>query len=124
MNRCIPWPILMVVAMLAGVALPQETAERKEQLKKALKRFPDADANKDGTLTEKEARDYLNRNPDLKAKAKQGQAKTKRAEGPGIQPTHADVAYGPAPRNVYRMQPRSATVVMGIEPGGLTRFTF
>ena len=31
---------------------------------------------------------------------------------------------GPPPWNVYRMKPRSATVVLGIEPGGLTRFDF
>jgi hypothetical protein len=31
---------------------------------------------------------------------------------------------GPAPWNVYRIEPRSATVVLGVEPGGLTRFRF
>jgi hypothetical protein len=31
---------------------------------------------------------------------------------------------GPPPWNVYRIAPRSATVVLGVEPGGLTRFTF
>jgi hypothetical protein len=31
---------------------------------------------------------------------------------------------GPPPWDVYRIEPRSATVVLGIEPGGLTRFTF
>lgn len=31
---------------------------------------------------------------------------------------------GPPPWNVYRIEPRSATVVLGIEPGGLTRFGF
>jgi hypothetical protein len=25
---------------------------------------------------------------------------------------------------VYRIEPRSATVVLGVEPGGLTRFRF
>ena len=29
---------------------------------------------------------------------------------------------GPPPWNVYRIEPRSATVVLGAEPGGLTRF--
>jgi hypothetical protein len=28
------------------------------------------------------------------------------------------------PWNVYRIEPRSATVVLGVEPGGLTRFRF
>src|SRR3954454_22957848 len=31
---------------------------------------------------------------------------------------------GPAPWQVYRIEPRSAMVVSGIEPGGLTRFRF
>ena len=31
---------------------------------------------------------------------------------------------GPPPWNVYRIEPRSAIVVLGVEPGGLTRFTF
>jgi Pyridoxamine 5'-phosphate oxidase len=31
---------------------------------------------------------------------------------------------GPPPWNVYRIEPRSATVALGTEPGGLTRFTF
>jgi hypothetical protein len=31
---------------------------------------------------------------------------------------------GPPPWNVYRVEPHSVTVVLGIEPGGLTRFRF
>ncbi len=31
---------------------------------------------------------------------------------------------GPPPWNLYRIAPRSATVVLGVEPGGLTRFNF
>jgi len=31
---------------------------------------------------------------------------------------------GPPPWNLYRIEPRSATVVLGVEPGGLTRFRF
>jgi hypothetical protein len=31
---------------------------------------------------------------------------------------------GPPPWNVYRIEPRSVTVVLGTEPGGLTRFKF
>jgi hypothetical protein len=33
-------------------------------------------------------------------------------------------AQGPPPWNVYRIQPRSAVVVLSAEPGGLTRFRF
>lgn len=31
---------------------------------------------------------------------------------------------GPPPWRVYRIEPRTATVVLGVEPGGLTRFQF
>jgi hypothetical protein len=31
---------------------------------------------------------------------------------------------GPPPWKLYRITPRTATVVMGVEPGGLTRFRF
>ena len=31
---------------------------------------------------------------------------------------------GPPPWNVYRVKPRAVTVVLGTEPGGLTRFRF
>jgi hypothetical protein len=33
-------------------------------------------------------------------------------------------AQGPPPWNVYRIEPRSVTVVSSAEPGGLTRFRF
>lgn len=33
-------------------------------------------------------------------------------------------AQGPPPWNVYRIEPRSALVTLGVEPGGLTRFRF
>lgn len=33
-------------------------------------------------------------------------------------------AQGPPPWDVYRVEPRSATVVLAAEPGGLTRFSF
>lgn len=44
--------------------------------------------------------------------------------GSGITAPFNAPALGPPPWNVYRVDPRSATVVLGIEPGGLTRFTF
>lgn len=31
---------------------------------------------------------------------------------------------GPPPWHVFRIEPRTATVVLGVEPGGLTRFSF
>jgi len=44
--------------------------------------------------------------------------------GTGITAPFNAPAQGPPPWNVYRIEPRSATVVLGDEPGGLTRFRF
>jgi hypothetical protein len=44
--------------------------------------------------------------------------------GSGITAPFNAPSQGPPPWNVYRIEPGSATVVSGEEPGGLTRFTF
>lgn len=44
--------------------------------------------------------------------------------GSGITAPFNAPAQGPPPWDVYRIEPRSATVVLGTEPGGLTRFRF
>jgi len=44
--------------------------------------------------------------------------------GTGITAPFNAPSQGPPPWNVYRIEPRSATVVLGTEPGGLTRFRF
>jgi hypothetical protein len=44
--------------------------------------------------------------------------------GVGITAPFNAPAQGPPPWHVYRIEPTSATVVLGVEPGGLTRFTF
>lgn len=44
--------------------------------------------------------------------------------GTGITAPFNAPSQGPPPWNVYRIQPRSATVTLGVEPGGLTRFRF
>ncbi|HEX3824291.1 MAG TPA: pyridoxamine 5'-phosphate oxidase family protein [Mycobacteriales bacterium] len=46
------------------------------------------------------------------------------ASGSGITAAFNAPSQGPPPWNVYRVHPRSATVVLGVEPGGLTRFRF
>jgi hypothetical protein len=46
------------------------------------------------------------------------------AGGVGITAPFNAPAQGPLPWHVYRIDPRTATVVLGIEPGGLTRFKF
>ena len=44
--------------------------------------------------------------------------------GSGITAPFNAPAQGPPPWHVYRVEPRSATVVLGVDPGGLTRFKF
>jgi Pyridoxamine 5'-phosphate oxidase len=44
--------------------------------------------------------------------------------GSGITAPFNAPSQGPPPWDVYRIQPRSATVALGAEPGGLTRFRF
>jgi len=44
--------------------------------------------------------------------------------GSGITAPFNAPAQGPPPWNVYRVEPRSAIVALGTEPGGLTRFNF
>jgi hypothetical protein len=44
--------------------------------------------------------------------------------GTGITAPFNAPSQGPPPWKVYRIEPRSATVALGVEPGGLTRFRF
>jgi hypothetical protein len=46
------------------------------------------------------------------------------ASGSGITAPFNAPSQGPPPWNVYRIEPRSVTVVSSTEPGGLTRFRF
>jgi len=46
------------------------------------------------------------------------------ASGAGITAPFNAPSQGPPPWFVFRVEPRSATVVLGAEPGGLTRFRF
>ncbi len=67
--------------------------------------------------------------PDLLARladawAAQGWPAEPDASGTGITAPFNAPSQGPPPWNVYRVEPRSATVVLGTEPGGLTRFNF
>jgi hypothetical protein len=67
--------------------------------------------------------------PDLvaqvaKAWAEDGWPAEPDESGTGITAPFNAPSQGPPPWNVYRVTPRSATVVLGAEPGGLTRFSF
>jgi acetyl esterase len=77
----------------------EEKPKTDDRLKELLKRFPDADGNKDGVLTREEAQAYrqaIQSDRDKKkASPRKGQAEEL------LKPTHADVKYGPAERNVF-----------------------
>jgi len=76
---------LFFTAMLCGAADP--SSKNNAFLQGILKRFPQADANKDGVLTLSEAQAFQ--------KAQQ----ERQANRPKIKPTHADIVYGPHQRN-------------------------
>jgi hypothetical protein len=59
-----------------------------------------------------------------KAWADQGWPAEVDESGSGIVAPFNAPSQGPPPWNVYRITPRSALVVLGAEPGGLTRFNF
>lgn len=59
-----------------------------------------------------------------KAWADQGWPAELDATRAGISAPFNAPSQGPPPWNVYRIKPRTVTVVLGVEPGGLTRFTF
>lgn len=78
---------LALFAALELHAAEERTSENDAQLRKWLKQFPAADANKDGVLTLAEARAFQQ-----KRRTDRG-ADKKRATAP--KPTYADVKYGP-----------------------------
>jgi hypothetical protein len=59
-----------------------------------------------------------------KAWAEQGWPAEPDESGLGITAPFNAPSQGPPPWNVYRIEPRSATAVLGTAPGGLTRFRF
>lgn len=113
----VAWLSLLVFP--AFVAAQDEKGKGEERLQRLLKQFPDADANKDGVLTRAEAQEYrqkIEAEKGKKAGQKQGQAEDL------PQPTHADVKYGPAERNVldfYQAESDKPTpLIINIHGGG------
>ncbi len=88
------WLLIRIALALGAGAAPADFGQSlatPEQLQALLKRFPDADTNHDGVLTEEEALAYA-------TKARAARSNTARASL-APEPTFADVAYGPAARN-------------------------
>lgn len=100
------------------VAIGQETELRRptpEQLAAFLKLHPEADADRDGTLTMREAVAYRRKLLSERASASVGGVAA---------PTHADVRYGPHPQNVLDLwtapSNAPAPLVVFIHGGGFT----
>ena len=96
---------LRLLSVLVLIVAPGSAAESNRQLQEQLKRYPEADTNKDGVLTFDEAQAYAKV---IRKGRKGGVAADANADGPAIAasrakkpaPTHADVSYGPHARNV------------------------
>ncbi len=111
-------PSLFAAALLASPTLAQKTQVLpQEQLRQLLRRFPDADANRDGTLTVEEARTYR-----AKMQGKDGKPSGRKQPASPVTPTYADVPYGPHERQVldfYRAKCDHPTpVIIYIHGGG------
>ena len=91
--KCRIWAVKLGLAILVllppEATLAQEGRPSEEQLNRFLKRFPEADANGDGTLTEIEARAFR----DARKAPRDGVSTTTQSPPP----TRADVPYGPLP---------------------------
>lgn len=87
--------LLLIVVFALGIsARAQKAGITPETLQGYLKQFPDADTNKDGTLSMEEARACLQKMHGGKKPDNAG-ASTKQA----YTPTFADIHYGPQERN-------------------------
>lgn len=80
------WICFVCITLVVTMASAQT---REEKLAAWLKKFPQADTNKDGMLTVEERKAF---------QKKQLREKRRKIEIPP--PTHSDVVYGPHPRNV------------------------
>lgn len=105
-------PLLFLA--LATTLSAQVTSENNDQLREGLKRFPDADTDKDGVLTLEEGRAFLQ-------KMKKKPAEEPKPKAGGLKPDLADIAYGPHERNridLYLARSEQATPVVFMIHGG------
>ena len=120
--RLLPCATLAGLLCTADFARAATSSANDDRLKQALQRYPAADTNQDGVLTEAEARAYLQKLKGEKA-GETKSTKSKAAATPaGPAPTLADVHYGPHERNVldfWRAKSDQPTpVVVFIHGGG------
>ena len=103
---CLVWVSLLATRAVAADAPTAEKPKTErpkgakpaseERLQQLLKQYPAADANKDGVLTRDEAEAYRKKIQGDKTRGQQNPA-----AAAAIEPTKADVAYGPHDRNVF-----------------------
>lgn len=104
----------IIFLALAAVAAAQVTSENNEQLREGLKRYPEADTNKDGILSLDEGRAFL-------AKMKKKSVGEAKPAANGLKPDFSDVAYGPHARNkidLYLAKSEQPTPVVFMIHGG------
>ena len=110
--------ILAVCVCVCGLCRGEADSTTDARLKRALGRYPKADANGDGVLILSEARDFRQKQRGRQQKNKGKSA----AAGKRPKPTFADVKYGPHERNVLDFwqakYPKPTPVVVFIHGGG------
>ncbi len=108
----IPLAAGMLVFAISSSSLGQSDSKSDDRLKALLKRAPQADANKDGVLTLKEAQAFLK-----EQRAKQAERNRARPK-----PTHVDIKYGEHDRHaidLYLVESKEPTpLVVYIHGGG------
>ncbi|MEQ1859022.1 MAG: alpha/beta hydrolase [Chthoniobacteraceae bacterium] len=89
--------VLSLILLIAGKGAAQDNTRgpSARQLETFLKQNPGSDANKDGKLTPEEARDFRRKQRSTQPDA------SRRADSQRLAPTHANVAYGDDPQQVF-----------------------
>ncbi len=96
MARC--FTFIAVIMLLANPCITcAQDKITPEKLQQWLKRYPDADANRDGTLSLDEAKNYRQKMIEKRGESRKG-SEAGRSDLPA--PTHPDVKYGPHENNV------------------------
>jgi len=123
--------VALLLAPLAAIHAAERANPSPEQLERYLRRFPDADLDKDGKLTLEEARSYLRRRksgespaPTANGRAPSATArpsKQSKRDGDSRNPDFAEVSYGPHERNtldLWRAKTDRPTPVLVFFHGG------